>query len=221
MISSDHTTAEISHFLNKWFLTCKSIHGKSLKVAQIKVDYSWAMIHSVIATINNTNIINYLDNCLTYCTCNVQNTLNIRTVIHICSAHLLHNLSYILERKFILDKNYLKFILYTFGKIIKSYDFDEVGNIFKCFCKLLSSQVLTPEVGDNISLLDKYVKGEVIEQDIIESSIADKYSNVYYGSTYKDQSPFGRYFSSLYKDINTDSVMETDCSSSNLFYFLL
>ena len=24
MISSDHTTAEISHFLNQWFLTCKS-----------------------------------------------------------------------------------------------------------------------------------------------------------------------------------------------------
>ena len=36
---------------------------------------------------------------------------------------------------------------------------------------------------------------------------------------YKDQSPFGRYFASLYKDINTDIVMETDCSSSNQFYF--
>ena len=109
--------------------------------------------------------------------------------------------------------------MYTFGKIIKSYDFDEVGNIFKCFCKVLSSPVLTPEVRENISLLEKYIKGEVIEQDIIDASIADKYSNVDYGSTYKDQSPFGRYFTSLYKEINTDIVMETDCSSSNQFYF--
>ena len=152
------------------------------------------MIHSVIATINNTNIIHYLDNCWTYCTCNVQNTLNIRTIIHICSAHLLHNLSYKLERKFKLDKNFKKFILYTFGKIIKSYDFDEVGNIFKCFCKVLSSPVLTPEVRENISLLEKYIKGEVIEQGIIDASIADKYSNVDYGSTYKDQSPIWEIF---------------------------
>ena len=112
MISSDHTTAEISHFLNKWFLTCKSIHGKSINIAQIEIDFSWAMIHSVVGTINNTNIIHYLDNCWTYCTSKLQNRLNFCTIIHICSAHLLHNLSYKLKRKFKLDKYFKKFILY-------------------------------------------------------------------------------------------------------------
>ena len=83
MISSDHTTAEISHFHNKWSFSCKYIHGKYSKIVQIEVDYSWAMIHSVIATINKTNIINYKDSCWTYCTCNLKNKLNIRTIIHI------------------------------------------------------------------------------------------------------------------------------------------
>ena len=66
---------------------------------------------------------------------------------------------------------------------------------------MLPSPLLTPEVIENISLLENYVKGEILEQAIIDASIADKFSSVDYGSTYKDQSPFGRYFTSIYKDI--------------------
>ena len=148
-----------------------------------------------------------------------ENKLNIRTIIHICSAHSLHNLHYKLEIKFKLDKNFKKCILYIFGKIIKSYDFVEVGNIFKCFCKVLPSPTLTPEVIENISTIENYVKGKIIEQAIIDASIADRFSGVDYESTYKDQSPFGRYFTSIYKDINTDIVIESDRSSSNQLYF--
>ena len=79
---------------------------------------------------------------------------------------------------------------------------------------------MTHEIQENITLLESYIKGEVIdEQAILDSNIADKYSNVEYGSTYKDQSPFGRYFTSLYMDINKDVVRETDTSPRNQFYF--
>ena len=46
MITSDYGTAEITHFLNKWVLTCKSILHKELKIGQIEMDHSWAIMHS-------------------------------------------------------------------------------------------------------------------------------------------------------------------------------
>ena len=41
MISSDHSTAEISHFLNKWFSSVK-LFTHDLKVKKVDIDFSWA-----------------------------------------------------------------------------------------------------------------------------------------------------------------------------------
>ena len=46
MISSDHGTAEITHVLNKWLLTCKAILHKDLKIGHIEMDHRWAIMHS-------------------------------------------------------------------------------------------------------------------------------------------------------------------------------
>ena len=40
IISSDHRTAQITHFLNKWVLTCKAVLHKDLKTGQIEMDHS-------------------------------------------------------------------------------------------------------------------------------------------------------------------------------------
>ena len=45
MISSGHTSAEISYFLHKWSLDAKKILG-DLNISQIEIDFSWVVIHS-------------------------------------------------------------------------------------------------------------------------------------------------------------------------------
>ena len=52
MISSDHGTAEISHFLNKWCLNTKLVVNSDIKIHKVEMDYSWAMIHSKCLAFN-------------------------------------------------------------------------------------------------------------------------------------------------------------------------
>ena len=40
MISSDHSTAEISHFLNKWCLSVKTLQHKLIKCLNLRRDHA-------------------------------------------------------------------------------------------------------------------------------------------------------------------------------------
>ena len=42
-----NSTAEISHFLNEWYLNKMLVISGGLRIYKIEMDYSWAMIHSV------------------------------------------------------------------------------------------------------------------------------------------------------------------------------
>ena len=63
MISSDHGTAEITHFLNKWVLTCQAVLHKYLKIEHIEMDHSWAIMHSTCLAFNRLSISLYLTQC--------------------------------------------------------------------------------------------------------------------------------------------------------------
>ena len=62
-VSSDHRTAEITHFLNKWVLTCKAVLHKDLKIGHIEMDHSWAIMHSTCLAFNRLSISLYLTQC--------------------------------------------------------------------------------------------------------------------------------------------------------------
>ena len=102
MISSDHFKAEISHFLNKWCLSVKVFTTMELKVKKVEIDFSWAMIHSTCLAINKFSIFNYLQYCWEFMA-NNENIVVI-TVLHLCSAHIMHIISYNLNKKFKLER---------------------------------------------------------------------------------------------------------------------
>ena len=85
MISSDHSTAEISHFLNKWCLSIKLFNNTHLKVKKVEIDFSWALIHSTCLAFNKFTILSYLQNCWE----SIHNNVNLiepTTVLHLCSG---------------------------------------------------------------------------------------------------------------------------------------
>ena len=63
MISSGHTSAEISYFLHKWSIDIKKTLGSVTNIGQIELDYSWALIHSVCNVFLKSDIDCYLDIC--------------------------------------------------------------------------------------------------------------------------------------------------------------
>ena len=94
MISSDHGTAEITHFVNKWVLTCKPILHRGLNIDQIEMDYSWAIMHSTWLAFNKLSIAQYLCKCWEIVSDKTSTMSTIPTVLHLCSAHIMHQISY-------------------------------------------------------------------------------------------------------------------------------
>ena len=62
MISSGHTSAEISYLLHKWSLDTKKTLGSVINIGQIEIYFSWALIHCICNVFLkcdiNSNILN-------------------------------------------------------------------------------------------------------------------------------------------------------------------
>ena len=65
MISSAHSSAEITYFLHKWSLDAKKVLGNCINISQVEIDYSWVLIHSVCNVFLKTDLETYLHKCWT------------------------------------------------------------------------------------------------------------------------------------------------------------
>ena len=63
IISSDHTTAEISHFVNEQFLSVKLFINNDLKINKFEIDFVWAFINRTCLAFNKFSISSYLQIC--------------------------------------------------------------------------------------------------------------------------------------------------------------
>ena len=116
MISSGHTSAEISYFLHKWSLDTKKTLGNVINIGQIELDYSCALILSVCNVFLKYNIDSYLDICWNKLKIKIR-TQNV--FIHLCSAHLLHRIGFYINKKYKLKKH-MKKVLENI-KMLESY----------------------------------------------------------------------------------------------------
>ena len=198
MISSDHGTAEITHFLNKWVLTSKVILHKDLNINQIEMDYSWAIMHSSCLSFNKLSIALYLSKCWEIVNNdNFSKRLTIPTVLHLCSAHIMHRISYKIDKDYKIDKKLKRLVLHAFGTMVNSRNIDEIKRVFESLCILLTTESILPLVSKSLLDLEELVKGEIeitgLEIDLIDDDIENDARN-----TYRKTSPFGRYFEELY-----------------------
>ena len=214
MISSDHSTAEISHFLNKWCLSVKLFKNTDLKVKKVEIDFSWALIHSTCLAFNKFTILSYLQNCWEYIH-NNKNLIESTTVLHLCSAHIMHRISYNLGKKFLIEKQLKRIILHAFGRMVNCNQMDEIDQIFGLLCYILCCKKQTSAYCNMLNQLEEWVKGDItITSNAPEEFESDTDVHVN-GVTYREKSPFGRHFELVYiNTLNTLSEME-NVSQSN------
>ena len=77
--------------------------------AHIEVDFSWAMLHSACQSFNHENLENYLKSCWQITNISLQiseSKIQPKTVIHICTAHIMHRFSYKLDRTMRVQKKH-------------------------------------------------------------------------------------------------------------------
>ena len=197
MICNDHTTAEITHFLHKWFLACKRVLSKDLNIAQVEMDYSWAILHSACTVFNKSSLVDYLENCWHFIV--NKGELHLKPVLHICSAHVMHRFSYQISKKFKVDKKVKSLILYVLGSMISCIEISKLDALFNSLCYVLASEYIIPSVSEHLIALESLIQGEYSFDSEVEDIDKGNECNEN-AKTYKEKSQFGRHFTSMWSE---------------------
>ena len=83
----------------------------------------------------------------------------IKTVIHICSAHIMHRFSYRIERKLTKrpSKETKRVIMFIMARITSCTTLEEVDQLFTSLCISCLSQMKYPEIEQHIKKLEKAI----------------------------------------------------------------
>ena len=169
MISSNHSTAEISHFLNKWCLSVKTFTTMELKIKKVEIDFSWAVMHSTCLAFNKFSILNYLQYCWEFIANN--EILGAITVLHLCSAHIMHRISYNLNKKFKLEKALKRIILHVFGRMVNCRQMNKINLLFGLVCYILCIKKQTSVYYNKLNQLEECIKAEInVSNDVPNES---------------------------------------------------
>ncbi|KAI6648569.1 hypothetical protein LOD99_8049 [Oopsacas minuta] len=208
MISSDQGTAEITHFLNKWYLNSKLILHKEIFITRVEIDYSWALIHSTCIAFNKINILGYLESYWRNVNSDERSVdVDVFTVIHLCSAYVMHKLSQNLSKTFKIDKTLKQLILHVFAAILRSITMREINRLYILLCNVLSVVHSTKIVSSSLVELNDLVKGKIELQLENEGNFELDTDTKENPTTYPCKSPFGRHFDTLRKNNCTDHVI--------------
>ena len=140
MLSSSHTNVEITHFLHKWSYDVKLVLNHEICPAHIEVDFSWVMLHSICRIFNKEQLEDYLDACWDFIHNSAHKFERNRSVLQreievYCSAHLMHRISYKLERDMRTSKVLKRFIMFVMTRLVSSTkfeNFEQLSLLYVC-----------------------------------------------------------------------------------------
>ena len=178
MISSDQGNSEKTHFLYKWILTSKLILHKDINIVQVEMDYSWPLMHSTCLAFNEQSMTIYLSKCWEIVNCKTSAKLNLPTVLHLCSAHIVHSISYKLDKNYKFVKRPKRLVLHACGTMVKSTNIDEINIVFESLCIFMTTESMLPLVTKSLLDLESIVKGEVIINSSVNTFIDDSPENL-------------------------------------------
>ena len=178
-------------------------------------------MHSTCLPFNRLSISLYLTQCWEIVNNKTTIKSDIPTVLHLCSAHILHRISYRLDRINKLDKKVKRIVLHSFGTMVKSNNIEEISLVFESLCIVLTNELMLPEVIKSLVDLEKLVKGN-FEIKCSENFDINDYPDNAEGNTYRKTSPFGRYFEKCYSNSIAKFVQNQNvCYSPEILEYIL
>ena len=156
------------------------------------------MMHSTCIAFNKFSILNYLQYCWEFIAKNEN--LDAITVLHLCSAHIMHSISYNLNKKFKLEKALKRIILHVFGRMVNCRQMNEINQIFGLVCYILCSKKQTSVYYNKINQLEECIKAEINVSNDVPNEFEDETEIKSNAVTYREKSPFGRHFEIIYRN---------------------
>ena len=145
MLSSEHDVATISSFLSHFRRSEKFLFGyKNLsQPCVIKVDFSMALISSVLEIFNMQALHDYLEYCwkIVNGLCSSSNAKLCKTVVHVCLGHFMKCVK---DKCFKISKCCTDIALYSFGLMCNASSMQDIKEIFGDLYVILSSKYITP-----------------------------------------------------------------------------
>ena len=172
------------------------------------------------------DIDSYLDICWNKLKINpTDKNPELKVIIHLCSAHLLHGIGFYINKKYKLKKDMKKLFLHSIGFMVRTTDLALINIVFSALCMVFKSSHLSETVIGNIKILESYISGSSVEfldnsEDNNEEDITnDNLDVVKAGNLMKDRSPFGKHFINISQqcDINVSSQHNT--GEANPYYY--
>ena len=76
--------------------------------------------------------------------CKTSAKLNLPTVLHLCSAHIMNSISYNLNKNYKIAKRHKGLVLHACGTMVKSTNIDEINIVFESMCILMTTESMLP-----------------------------------------------------------------------------
>ena len=87
----------------------------------------------------------------------------LKVIIHLCSAHLLHGIGFYINKKYKLKKDMKKLFLHSIGFMVRTTDLALINIVFSALCMVFKSSHLSETVIGNIKILESYISGSSVE----------------------------------------------------------
>lgn len=200
MITNSNTTVTITLFLGKIKEAATTLFNRAILPVRVEVDFSWAIINSILLIFNAESIIKYLHKCWEACTQKEERPSF--SVVHFCAFHMLGIMKYKF-RDLKIHKKLKEFGKFSFALMMMSKTLEEGSHTYTHICRALGNEKRNRECNESIDYLKRLV--ENLPEKTEEASECvfhmDPEEKTHYGilteGTIRSRSPFDRHFTKL------------------------
>ena len=218
-LSTYHTVPALVHFMQCIVRAGKVERGHEIHPRKVETDWSWALIQSCLNVFNRMTVKTYLKTAMVVHQRAYPRVQEL-TVVHLCTAHIMHNLSSNIRSSTKGNKKARKMMMSMMTCLINSTSLDEASVIFRDCCVILKSQTDTIEVQAALKRIrcrsSPYTHPEEDEESLKVTPIDILYEDITDDEgTIRAVSPFTEHFRSIEQGVEESE--ESAIGSPNVF----
>ncbi|KAJ8034784.1 hypothetical protein HOLleu_21770 [Holothuria leucospilota] len=174
MLSNDQHASEIKHFLTRFINAAgKGKLSGSTVPRRVEIDFSWAMIQSVLSAFNGEDCKSYLTRTYHIVTGkHSESKIEGFTYPHMCAAHMIKDISQHL-RKETEDKQKKQFALYCFALLQTATSLQEGKEIFAHMCRVFQTPKKSASMLQSLQNLQQLIMKSGLENDVDEDTFQE------------------------------------------------
>ena len=212
LISESHKAEDVKAFFNRVENYSYELTKRILRPQLVSCDFSWPIITGALRQYNdNQDVVDYIKAAYEYQTKKVD--IKKKTLVHLCSAHIMHQVSRQIEPK----SKEKQFTLGSMSLLLRSQSYEHQKEICTIIGTVLGSEWKTNDVERSLALYQQMVRETPCTENQEKSSF-NKYivegnendSDKSTKNTIRDQSPYYKDIVEIFNSIDKNKYKTSD-----------